>query len=100
METHEGALLGGDPATLRERCQAASPAYRIRETMCPLLILHGDKDPLVPFAVSQDFYERLQAAGLGDRVELVTVKNAGPRYPGVFSRHPPRSGFCGSSIGL
>lgn len=77
METHEGALLGGDPATLRERCQAASPAYRIRETMCPLLILHGDKDPLVPFAVSQDFYERLQAAGLGDRVELVTVKNAG-----------------------
>lgn len=24
METHEGALLGGDPATLRERCQAAS----------------------------------------------------------------------------
>lgn len=76
-ETHEGALLGGDEATMRERSFAASPVRFINKGMCPLAILHGDQDVLVPSSVSEDFYRRLVEAGLEGRSELYILKNAG-----------------------
>jgi len=76
-DTHGGALLGGDPATMLERSPAASPVNFIHPGMAPLMILHGDRDPLVPLSVSEAFYEKLCAAGLEEQTEFYVVKNGG-----------------------
>ena len=76
-ETHGGALLGGDPATMVDRSDAASPIFHISEKTSPLIILHGDQDPLVPVSMSEDFYDRLVKAGLEKQSELYIVKNGG-----------------------
>lgn len=76
-ETHAGALLGCPDEELEQRGQDASPVYQINPDMCPLLILHGDKDKLVPCSISEDFYRRIVEAGLEDRAELVILKDAG-----------------------
>ena len=76
-ETHGGALVGGDMATVIERSFAAAPIYFINEKMAPLCILHGDQDPLVPLAISEDFYKRIKAAGMEDRCDFYILKNGG-----------------------
>ena len=76
-ETHGGALLGGDPATMVERSDAASPIFRISEKTAPIIILHGDQDPLVPVSMSEDFYDRLVKAGLENQTELYIVRDGG-----------------------
>ena len=76
-ETHGGALVGGDPATMVERSDAASPIFQINGKTAPIIILHGDQDPLVPLSMSEDFYKRLVNAGLEAQTELYVVKNGG-----------------------
>lgn len=49
-----------DADALRE----ASPIARITKDTPPVLILHGDRDPLVPFASSEAFYQKLNEAGV------------------------------------
>jgi len=68
----------------------ASPVTFVTKDDPPFLILHGDKDKVVPPAVSQEFYDRLQAAGVP--AKLVMVKNADHNFSpvdGVMS--PSRS---------
>ena len=77
LDTHEGALLGGDEADMRERTFAASCVNYINEGMCPITILHGDQDPLVPLSISEDFYERIAKAGLEERADLYVLTNGG-----------------------
>ena len=76
-ETHGGALVGGDPATMIERSDAASPIFHISEKMCPITIMHGDQDPLVPTWISEEFYQRIVDAGFSDRADLYILKNGG-----------------------
>lgn len=76
-ETHAGALLGGPEEGMKARAREASPSLQISPTMCPILILHGDRDALVPCAISEDFYRRIVRAGLGDRADLYILKGAG-----------------------
>lgn len=80
-ETHEGALLGIRPDTSREEILArgakASPINYVNDAMCPLQILHGDQDPLVPAEVSERFYRKLCQAGLEDRTDFYILKNGG-----------------------
>lgn len=52
----------------------ASPITFVSKDDPPFLILHGDKDDMVPLHASEEFYERLKAAGV--LVKLVVVKNA------------------------
>lgn len=53
----------------------ASPVTYVSSNDPVFLILHGDKDPVVPLNQSTQFYEALKTAGVP--VTLVTVKNAG-----------------------
>lgn len=76
-ETHEGAVLGGDPATMRERARQFCPPYILTEALCPILILHGDCDKLVPWTISEDFYNRIVEAGMEDRAEFYILQGAG-----------------------
>ncbi len=77
-DTHGGALLGGDPLTLKERAAAASPVNFVNPGMCPILILHGDNDPLVPAGLSSEhLYAKIQEAGLEARAEFYILEHAG-----------------------
>lgn len=76
-ETHGGALVGGDPDTMLDRSDACSPIFSINPGTAPILIFHGDQDPLVPCSMSEEFYDRLAQAGLEDQTELYVVKNGG-----------------------
>ncbi len=53
----------------------ASPVTWISKDDPPFLILHGEKDKLVPLSQSQELYDHLTAAGVP--AKLVVVKNAG-----------------------
>lgn len=65
-----GAQGADDPILLR-----ASPVTWVSPDDPPFLILHGDRDPVVPLEQSLSLYEHLLAAGVP--VELVVVTNAG-----------------------
>ncbi len=58
-----------------EILKRASPVNWVSSDDSPFLILHGERDPLVPVSQSQIFYEKLQAAKVP--ATLVIVKNAG-----------------------
>ena len=80
-ETHEGALLGVTDDNTNEEILAmgakASPINYVNDGMCPLAILHGDQDPLVPLEVSERLYRKIQEAGLEERTEFYSLKNGG-----------------------
>lgn len=76
-ETHAGALLGGDPATMKERAKAYCPPNLVSEEMAPIMILHGDCDKLVPWEISDYFYQKILEAGLEDRAEFYLLEGAG-----------------------
>lgn len=74
-DTHPGALMGGETATMKERSKEASPPYCLGTKICPLLMMHGDQDRHVPTAVSDNFYCKLVEAGYGDQTEYYIIKN-------------------------
>ena len=77
-DTHGGKLIGGDPSTIKERAKLASPVNYVNPDMCPMLILHGDNDPLVPMELSSDvLYSRIKEAGMEDRTDYYVLEGAG-----------------------
>ena len=48
---------------LEERVRKISPARLVTDKLPPVLIIHGDADPLVPLQQSQVFVDKLKAAG-------------------------------------
>jgi len=65
----------------------ASPVTWVSPDDPPFLILHGDKDPVVPLSQSQILYDHLQAAGVP--AQLVVVKNAGHGFKQADGRIDP-----------
>jgi acetyl esterase/lipase len=63
-------FLGGTPDAVPERYAAASPAERL-PLRVPALLTHGDRDDIVPPAMSERFAAAARAAG--DDVELVVL---------------------------
>lgn len=76
-ETHAGALMGGDPATMKERAKAFCPPNLVSDQMAPIMILHGNCDKLVPWEISDYFYQKITEAGLEDRAEFYVLEGAG-----------------------
>jgi len=61
-------LLGGrDP----EKAKAASPITYVTAKAPPFLIMHGDKDKVVPLAQSQELEEALKKAGVDVTLEVI-----------------------------
>ncbi len=54
-------FLGDDPEKIPSRAKEASPASYAKKGNPPFLIVHGDKDELVPYAQAQDFFHVLKA---------------------------------------
>jgi acetyl esterase/lipase len=72
-------LLGGPAPEKKENAKAASPVTYVSKDAAPFLIMHGDKDPLVPLAQSEELRDDLQKVGV--EVELYVVKDAGHGFP-------------------
>jgi acetyl esterase/lipase len=82
-------LLGGTPQEKPGLAKSASPVTWLTKDAPPFLIMHGDKDPVVPLAQSQEFADALKAAGVD--VTFHIIPNAGhgtPQFftPGVFEQ--------------
>ena len=60
---------------IRERAKAISPALLVKAPTIPFLLIHGDKDPVVPLQQSQKMVEALKAAG--GSAELIVKKDGG-----------------------
>ena len=75
------ALMGGSPAEKPAGYSAANPMTYIDKTDVPFLIMHGDKDQLVPLRQSEMLEKALKAAGVP--VTLFVVKGAGHGFAGL-----------------
>jgi acetyl esterase/lipase len=64
-------LLGGPVATHQALAQSASPVYFVKADAAPFLILHGDRDPLVPLQQSQELNADLQKAGVESTLRVI-----------------------------
>jgi len=67
-------FLGGKPEKVPARYQEASPAAFLPLGV-PTTLVHGTNDEDVPYAMSQAYVKRAQAAG--DRARLVTLEGGG-----------------------
>jgi len=63
-EDPELLLFGGRVSEKRDLAQLAGPLHHADESDVPFLIMHGDKDELVPLAQSQALHDKLKAAGV------------------------------------
>jgi acetyl esterase/lipase len=86
-DSPEGRLFGGvRPADIPELVTQANPSTWVDadRQLAPLLMIHGSKDRLIPFAQSVRHYEVLRAAG--QPVELVQVQDADHGiWPAMFN---------------
>jgi len=73
-QSHEYALIG---SVEEKAVRAASPYTMVNPDMAPLLIMHGTEDPLIPWKVSERFYERIVEVCGEEKAELVFLKGAG-----------------------
>lgn len=77
----ESSLVGGPVQENKAKVALANPISYVRKGNPPFLIFHGDKDPLVPHCQSEKLSEKLQAAGVNNK--LVSVAGGG-HGPGVM----------------
>jgi acetyl esterase/lipase len=66
---------GKDPGVVSARMAELSPALRIRGKTPPLLLVHGDADPIVPLYQSEQMVKAMKTAG--NEVELIVKKGGG-----------------------
>lgn len=68
-------LIGGLIEQNEDKARAASPLFYVSSNACPFLIVHGDKDPIVPLEQSVALNDALQKAGVP--TQLYIVKGGG-----------------------
>ncbi|MGC3994744.1 MAG: alpha/beta hydrolase [Propionicimonas sp.] len=87
-ESPEGRLLGGvSPSRVPDLVREAGPSSWIDASrrLAPLLIIHGSKDRLIPFAQSVYHYQALRDAG--QAAELVQIRDADHGiWPAIFNQ--------------
>lgn len=65
----------GDPAVAGPALEQASPRRRANEITCPVLLVHGVDDPIVPVIQSRRMRDALRSAG--KTVELIEIEKHG-----------------------
>ncbi len=71
----EARLIGGPVQENREKAARASPVTYVSKDAAPFLIVHGDKDPVVPCGQSEELAAALKKAGV--EVTLKKLEGAG-----------------------
>lgn len=77
LETHLGAVIGGEESDMKERAGIYTVKNYINENTAPMLISHGTADPLVPIEISLDLYDSLCEHGLEKQTDLLMIEGAG-----------------------
>lgn len=73
-------LMNGNPETLPELYQQASPIYHISQNSPPLLTIHGKQDDVVPIEQAHLIERKMQAQGLYHKLKI--FKNQGHIFKG------------------
>lgn len=76
-------LLGGPVTQKRELAISASPVHYVTKDTAPFLIMHGDRDDLVPLSQSQQLLDVLKKTGVA--AELIAIPGAGHGGSAFFS---------------
>ena len=76
-------LIGGPAPENKQKARKASPLTYVSKDAAPFLIMHGDKDNVVPLRQSELLAEALKKAGV--EVTLQVVKGNGHGGPGFNS---------------
>jgi acetyl esterase/lipase len=71
-----------DTEKLKKISRGISPIYFVSKETPPTLMMHGDKDTLVPLQQSQSMYEKLKAAGVPS--ELIVKKGGDHGWLGIL----------------
>ncbi len=79
----ESLLLGGPVQEHKDRAAKANPITYVSKDDPPFLILHGDKDTLVPLSQSELLADALKKAGA--EVTLRVIRGAGHGGPAFFT---------------
>jgi acetyl esterase/lipase len=74
-DSPESKLVGGPIQENKDKAQRANPIAYVTKDDPPFLIVHGDKDPLVPHNQSEILYDALKKAGV--EATLYTVHGGG-----------------------
>jgi acetyl esterase/lipase len=74
-DSPESKLIGGPIQENKDKVQRANPITYVTVDDPPFLIVHGDKDPLVPHNQSEILYNALKKAGV--EATLYTVSGGG-----------------------
>ncbi len=80
-DSPESQFIGGPVLENRDKCRQASPLTYVTPDDPPFLIMHGDKDNVVPYNQSELLYEALKKAGV--EVTLYCVKGGGHGFGGA-----------------
>ncbi|MBM4017597.1 MAG: alpha/beta hydrolase [Planctomycetes bacterium] len=79
-ESPESLLVGGPVQENKDKVARANPITYVSKDDPPFLIMHGDKDPLVPHHQSEILADALRKAGV--EVAFKTVQGAGHGFGG------------------
>lgn len=74
----ESKLIGGPIQDNKDKCTLANPITYVDSGDPHFLIIHGDKDPLVPYCNSELIYVALQKSNVSSRFVLVPDGQHGP----------------------
>ncbi|MFI7604347.1 alpha/beta hydrolase fold domain-containing protein [Micromonospora sp. NPDC049366] len=77
----ESLLIGGPVPQHPDLARAASPVTYVSPQAPPMLLVHGDRDLIVPVGQSQELAAALRAVGAD--VELLVIPGAGHCFVGV-----------------
>ena len=73
--------LGGPIARYKEKALQASPVTHVSKESPPFLIMHGDKDMMVPVAQSQLLADALKRAGVEVTLKILPgARHGGPEF--------------------
>ena len=77
----ESLVIGGAIQENREKVARANPIAYVTRECPPFLILHGDRDPLVPYNQSELLFEALKKAGVDvSFYKVVSAGHGGPQF--------------------
>jgi dipeptidyl aminopeptidase/acylaminoacyl peptidase len=83
----ESQLVGGPIQENREKVARANPITYVTADDPPFLILHGDRDPLVPVGQSELLFAALRKAGVSVTFhKIVGAGHGGPEFQSPVAR--------------
>lgn len=81
-DSPESLLIGGPVQENREKAAKANPITYVDASDPPFLIVHGDKDPVVPLGQSQLLFDALKLAGVSVRLHVIEGAGHGKGFGG------------------